>query len=161
MQSMHRTGTTYTRTRMHSSATYMRIGRAGMPLSHTTVPQRVKLRMDSICLPRVTSHDHLGATVNDKLSWDDHVSKLYTDCARRTDRHPMKAEKQAPLDCFPKDFYRRYSTKDIEYTCAVRSGVSTRKIAKLQDATYCRRKTPNPSSAPEEEVSISHPDTHF
>ena len=39
--------------------------------------------MDGVSLPKITTHSHLGVTVNEKLSWDDHVSKLYTDCARR------------------------------------------------------------------------------
>ena len=39
-------------------------------------------RMDGICLPKITTHSHLGVTVYEKLSWDDHVSKLYN-CARR------------------------------------------------------------------------------
>ena len=53
MQSMHRTGKTYTRTRMQSSATYMRIGRPVcrlLPLSHTTVPQRGSLPHISLSL---------------------------------------------------------------------------------------------------------------
>ena len=58
--------------------------------------------MDGICLPKITTHSHLGVTVNENLSWDDHVSKLYTAlCAAH--RHSTKAEKQAQLNCFSKD----------------------------------------------------------
>ena len=41
--------------------------------------------MDGICFPKIITHSHryLGVTVNENLSWEDHVSKLYTDCARR------------------------------------------------------------------------------
>ena len=40
------------------------------------------VRMDGICLPKIITYSHLGVTANEKLSWDDHISKLYTDCAR-------------------------------------------------------------------------------
>ena len=69
MQSMHRTGTTYTRTCMHSSATYMRIGRASMPLvaalAYHRAPTCQSLRAESIavCMQRWSFRRH-------SLSWE-------------------------------------------------------------------------------------------
>ena len=40
------------------------------------------VRMDGICLPKIITHSHLRVTANEKLRWDDHISKPYTDCAR-------------------------------------------------------------------------------
>ena len=92
--------------------------------------------MDGICLPKITTHSHLGVTVNEKLTWDDHVSKLYTDCAWRISI--LRRLRNKPNStAFRKIFIGAIRPK-IEYACAVWSGGPTGKIAKLQDA-YCRR----------------------
>ena len=33
-------------------------------------------------IPRVTTHKHLGVHINSRLSWQDHIDHVYTDCAR-------------------------------------------------------------------------------
>ena len=75
-------------------------------------------------------------TVNEKLSWDDHVSKLYTDCARRIGIL-RRLRNKLNSTAFRKIFIGAIRLI-IEYPCAVWSGGQTGKIAKLQDA-YCRR----------------------
>ena len=94
------------------------------------------VRMDGVCLPKITTHSHLGVAVNEKLTWDDHVSKLFTDCVRRIGilrRLTNKLNSTA----FRKSFIVAIRPK-IEYACAVWSGGPNGKIEKLQDA-YCRR----------------------
>ena len=34
-------------------------------------------------IPRVTTHKHLGVHINSRLSWQDHIDHVYTDCARK------------------------------------------------------------------------------
>ena len=96
--------------------------------------------MGGIFLPKITTHSHLGVTVNEKLTWDDHVSKLYTDCARRI------------------GILRRLRNKLNSRLCSV---VWRTNWEVCKAAGRLLPKTPNPSSAPEEEVWISHPDTIF
>ena len=92
--------------------------------------------MDGICLPKITTHSHLGVTVNEKLTWDDHVSRLYTDCVRHIGIL-RRLRNKLNSTAFRKIFIGAIRPK-IEYACAVWSGGPTGKIAKLQDA-YCRR----------------------
>ena len=33
-------------------------------------------------IPRVTTHKHLGVHINSRLSWQDHIDHVYTDCAQ-------------------------------------------------------------------------------
>ena len=82
------------------------------------------------------THSHLGVTVNENLSWDDHVSKLYTDCARRIGIL-RRLRNKLNSTAFRKIFIGAIRPK-IEYACEMWSGGPTGKIAKLQDA-YCRR----------------------
>ena len=74
--------------------------------------------------------------LNDKLSWDDHVNKLYADCARRIGIL-WRLRNELDSTAFRKIFIGAIRPK-MEYTCAVWSGGPTGKIAKLQDA-YCRK----------------------
>ena len=101
------------------------------------------VRKDGICLPKRTTHSHLGVTVNETLSWDDHISKLYTDCARRIGIL-RRLRKKAQLDYFPKDFHRRYPTKYKIRLCSV---VWRTNWEDCKAAGRLLPKTPNPSSA--------------
>ena len=105
------------------------------------------VRMDGVCLPKITTHTHLGGAVNEKLSWDDHVSKLYTDCARRIGilrRLTNKLNSAA----FRKIFICAIRPK-IEYACAVWSGGSNEKIHGQQcNVTYRRPGQDLPGSNP-------------
>ena len=94
--------------------------------------------MAGICLPKITTHSHLGVPVNENLSWDDHVSKIYTDCARRIGiLRRLRNKLNSTGTAFRKIFIGAIRPK-IEYACAVWSGGPAGKVAKLQDA-YCRR----------------------
>ena len=114
--------------------------------------------MDGICLPKIITHSHLGVTVNEKLTWDDHVSKLYTDCAQRIGIL-RRLRNKLNSTAFRKIFIGAIRPK-IEYACAVWSGGPTGKIAKLQDA-YCRRHQIHLPPLKKRFNWISHPDTIF
>ena len=75
-------------------------------------------------------------TVNEKLSWDDHVRKLYTDCARRIGIL-RRLRNKLNSTAFRQIFIGAIRPK-IEYSCAVWSGGPTGKIAKLQNP-HCQR----------------------
>ena len=94
------------------------------------------VRIDGVCLLKITTYSQLGVTVNEKLSRDDHVSKLYTDCALRIGIL-RRLRNKLDSTAFRKIFIGAIRP-NIEYACAVWSGGPTGKIAKLQDA-YCRR----------------------
>ena len=94
--------------------------------------------MGGIWLPKMTTLSNFGLTVNEKLSWDDHVSKLYTDCARRIGiLRSLRLRNKLNSTALRKIFIGAILPK-IEYASTLWSGGPTGKIAKLQDA-YCRR----------------------
>ena len=84
-----------------------------------------------IWLPRVTTHNHLRVMrpwcnckwPTELINWDDHVSKLYTDCAYPIGYEDWETRLQ--LSAFWKIFIDAIRPR-IEYACALWSGGSTR-----------------------------------
>ena len=42
-----------------------------------------RIDMKTTKIPKVTTHKHLGITVNSMLSWSDHIKSVYTNCTRK------------------------------------------------------------------------------
>ena len=47
-----------------------------------TAKQSPLVRMNGIPIPQVRTHKHLGLIFNNTLTWNDHVSNVYSTCAR-------------------------------------------------------------------------------
>ena len=55
--------------------------------------------MNGTQIPQVTSHKHLGVNFNNTLSWQQHVDKVYTSCARRIGMIPAAITTKASPGC--------------------------------------------------------------
>ena len=99
-----------------------------------SVPASVS--MESIIIPRVDTHKHLGLTVNSSLSWKDHISSVYTTCARQVGILRRLRHKLHP-NVF-KTIYTGAIQPKLEYACAIWGGGPTGKLIKLQEG-FCRR----------------------
>ena len=87
-------------------------------------------------IPRVTTHKHLGVHINSRLSWQDHIDHVYTDCARKIGilrRLQRKLGSRALRKIFIGAIRPR-----LEYACPVWSGGNTSKLVKLQELFCCR-----------------------
>ena len=92
--------------------------------------------MHSSYIPRVTTHKHLGVHINSRLSWQDHIDHVYTDCARKIGilrRLQRKLRSRALRKIFIGAIRPR-----LEYACPVWSGGNTSKLVKLQELFCCR-----------------------
>ena len=47
-----------------------------------TAKQSPLVRMNGVPIPQVRTHKHLGLVFNNTLTWNDHVSNVYSTCAR-------------------------------------------------------------------------------
>ena len=86
-------------------------------------------------IPRVTTHKHLGVHINSRLSWQDHIDHVYTDCARKIGilrRLQRKLGSRALRKIFIGAIRPR-----LEYACPVWSGGNTSKLVKLQELFCC------------------------
>ena len=81
-------------------------------------------------------HKHLGVHINSRLSWQDHINHVYTDCARKIGilRRLQRKIKPAAL----RRIYIGAIRPRLEYACPVWSGGNTGKLIKLQEL-FCRR----------------------
>ena len=71
-------------------------------------------------IPRVTTHKHLGVHINSRLSWQDHIDHVYTDCARKIGilrRLQRKIRSRALRKIFIGAIQPRF-----EYACPVEQG---------------------------------------
>ena len=92
--------------------------------------------MHGSCIPRVTTHKHLGVHINSRLSWQDHIDHVYTDCARKIGilrrlQHTLRST------ALWKIFITAIRPR-LEYACPEWSGGNTSKLVKLQELFCCR-----------------------
>ena len=68
-------------------ACYSALRRVNISKLHQKLRTSINLMVTSSCtvrtFPRVTTHKHLGVHINSRLSWQDHIDHVYTDCARK------------------------------------------------------------------------------
>ena len=86
----------------------------------------------SPCIPQVRTHKHLGLIFNNTLTWNDHVSNVYSTCARMLGILRRLDGNISPL-CMVK-IYKTAIRSRMEYACAVWSGASTRSLQRLKDS---------------------------
>ena len=90
-----------------------------------------RIDMESTKIPKVTTHKHLGITVNSTLSWSDHIKSVYINCARK-----IEMLKRLKRKLHPSAFKRIYTgaiRPKMEYACTVWSGGPTSKLVDLQN----------------------------
>ena len=92
--------------------------------------------MNGTQIPQVTSNKHLGVTFNNTLSWQQHVDKVYTSCARRIGMIRRLRRKLHPVVL--KRIYLGAVLPKLEYACPVWCGGPTQKLIKMH-ANFCRR----------------------
>ena len=88
--------------------------------------------MEGVPIPQVQTHKHLGLVFNSSLTWNDHISNIYSSCARMTGIlrrlngiiQPSSMER----------IYKGVIRARMEYACAVWSGGPTRCLQRLQDS---------------------------
>ena len=93
--------------------------------------------MGNTKIPKVSSHKHLGVTVQNTLKWTEHIKKhIYTTCARKIGIL-RRLRKKLHLSIFKKIYVGVIRPK-LEYGCAIWSGGPTSKLLNLQ-RTFCQR----------------------
>ena len=103
-------------------------------------------------IPRVTTHKHLGVHINSRLSWQDHIDHVYTDCARKIGilrRLQRKLRSRALRKIFIGAIRPR-----LEYACPVWSRGNTSKLFKLQELCCCRHQIVLPQL--QQRLTITH-----
>ena len=93
-----------------------------------------RIDMETTKIPKVTTHKHLGITVNSTLSWSDHIKSVYINCARK-----IGMLKRLKRKLHPSAFKRIYTgaiRPKMEYRCTVWSRGPTSKLVDLQ-RTFC------------------------
>ena len=92
--------------------------------------------MGNTKIPKVSSHKHLGVTVQNTLKWTEHIKNIYTTCARKIGILRRLRKKLHPS--IFKKIYVGVIRPKLEYGCAIWSGGPTSKLLNLQ-RTFCRR----------------------
>ena len=44
---------------------------------------KVEVKRDGVTIPAVKRHKHLGVTIDENLTWQDHINSIHTTCARQ------------------------------------------------------------------------------
>ena len=101
-----------------------------------------RIDMETTKIPKVTTHKHLGITVNSTLSWSDHIKSVHItgNCARKIG---MLKRLKRNLSCIfqhSNESTREQFRPKMEYACTVWSGGPTSKLVDLQ-RTFCRRQS--------------------
>ena len=92
--------------------------------------QSPPVSMRGVLIPQVRTHKHLGLVLNESLTWGDHISSVYTACARmvgilRRLDGTIRSRKR---------IYTAVIRPRVEYACAVWIGGSTGCLQRLQDS---------------------------
>ena len=83
-------------------------------------------------IPQVRTHNHLGLIFSSTLTWNDHISNLYTTCARMTGI--LRRLDGSIPSLSMKKIYTAVIRPRTEYACAVWSGGPTERLQRLQDS---------------------------
>ena len=79
--------------------------------------------LNGSCIPQVSSHRHLGVTINDTLTWSDHVQAVISKAARRIGLLRRYRKRLPPLSI--RHVYCSSIRPVLEYASIVWSGLST------------------------------------
>ena len=96
----------------------------------------VEVKMDGVTIPAVRRHKHLGVTITENLTWQDHINSIHTTCARQIGiltRLQNVLSKPAVRRIFTGFIQRR-----LEHASAILSGGNITKLLKLQEK-ICKR----------------------
>ena len=91
--------------------------------------QSPSMFMKGVPIPRVRTHKHLGLIFNSTLTWNDHISNLYTTCARMTGIL-RRLDGSIPSSSVKKNYTAVIRPRN-EYACAVWSGGPTQRLQRL------------------------------
>ena len=93
--------------------------------------QSPPVSMRGVLIPQVRTHKHLGLVLNESLTWSDHISSVYTACARMIGiLRRLDGTIRSPA---MKRTYTAVIRPRMEYACAVWSGGPTGCLQRLQD----------------------------
>ena len=106
--------------------------------------QSPPVSMRGVLIPQVRTHKHLGLVLNESLTWRDHISSVYTTCARTVIGilRRLDATIRSPA---MKRIYTAVIRPRMEYACAVWSGGPTGCLQRLQDSFAKRHSMSLPS----------------
>ena len=94
--------------------------------------QNPPVSMRGVPIPQVRTHKHLGLVLNESLTWSDHISSVYTACARMIGiLRRLDGTIRSPA---MKRIYTAVIRPRMEYACAVWSGGPTGCLQRLQDS---------------------------
>ena len=94
--------------------------------------QNPSVSMRGVPIPQVRTHKHLGLVLNESLPWSDHISSVYTTCARMIGiLRRLDGTIRSPA---MKRIYTAVIRPRMEYACAVWSGGPTGCLQRLQDS---------------------------
>ena len=100
--------------------------------------QSPTVSMRGVLIPQVCTHKHLGLVFNESLTRSNHISSVYTACARMIGiLRGLDGTIRSPA---MKRIYTAVIRPRMEYTCAVRSGGPTGCLQSLQDSFVGRQK---------------------
>ena len=101
-----------------------------LSISSNGRPDSNEITMGNTKIPKVSSHKHLGVTVQNTLKWTEHIKNIYTTCARKIGIL-RRLRKMLHPSIFKKIYVGVIRPK-LEYGCAIWSGGPTSKLLNLQ-----------------------------
>ena len=120
-------------------ACYSALRRVNISKLHQKLRTSINLSdvfMHGSYIPRVTTHKHLGVHINSRLSWQDDIDHVYTDCARKIGIL-CRLQRKIRSTALRKIFIGAIRPQ-LEYACPVWSGGNTSKLVKLQELFWRR-----------------------
>ena len=125
---------------LRHGACYSALRRVNISKLHQKLRTSINLMVTSSCTVRTFLGWRLiniwAFSINSRLSWQDHIDHVYTDCARKIGilrRLQRKLGSRALRKIFIGAIRPR-----LEYACPVWSGGNTSKLVKLQELFCCR-----------------------
>ena len=110
--------------------------------------------MKGVPIPQVRTHKHLGLIFNSTYTWNDHISNLYTTCARMTGILSTPWWKHSIIVYEKKNYI--YSCHSLSHRICLR-GMEWRTDSKTPTLTrLIFEKTWNYASSPSEEIRLPH-----
>ena len=103
---------------------------------HLSIGNRARqsppVSMRGVLIPHVRTLKHLGLVLNESLTWSDHISSVYTACARMIGiLRRLDGTIRSPA---MKRIYTAVIRPRMEYACAVWSGGPTGCLQRLEDS---------------------------
>ena len=98
--------------------------------SHRMTPVQAQVAIDSVAIPQVTAHRHLGLVFNETLTWSDHVDFVISKASSRIG-FLRRLSKRCP-QLVMRDLYQCCIRPVIEYASVAWSGMSTTDSKRLE-----------------------------